>query len=302
MTKEQQRDEDVWQAGLTAGTDAVNRLGPDLARNLIIEEASRFLSLSPYQGTPSAIKALVAFADGYQCAAYRIKNQGAEPKRDVAAARRAGENAFHVYGPNQLGDQLWREARCIYSFEIESASFYFGYCAAHNSAQNKDGAPPEQPSTSSDVITSEPQLDINRLNDAYRDGVAALNLFGPTMSERFLSESAAKRWSSPDEQKAYMTGYRVEANRAGYPNAGRSEDSVLGRVADKANDYAARMRFGRLFENMQEWRREHPEATEEQATAAAQRYVALANSNLGSFRRGIRAARLLKRTDLDTSF
>jgi hypothetical protein len=143
MATEQEREDEVRNAGIAAGIDAVFRLGPDLPRDRILEEARHFVSLSPYEGTPSAAGVLMTFATSYQIAAYKIRNKGAEPELDTDGAYRAGENAIYVYGPDLSRDQLMAEARRVYSFEAESSMFYFGYCAAERAV--KEGSIPGQP-------------------------------------------------------------------------------------------------------------------------------------------------------------
>lgn len=73
------------------------------------------------------------------------------------------------------------------------------------------------------------------------------------------------------------------------------------RFANKMDNLHTNMRLGMVRERMEDWLRNHPDATYEQGEAAARRYIAFVNSNPSFFKRIRLEISLMKRTDLQTS-
>jgi len=67
------------------------------------------------------------------------------------------------------------------------------------------------------------------------------------------------------------------------------------------DDAHTTMRLGMVGKDMEEWFRQHPDATYEQGVAAARRFVYAVNSNPSFFKRVRFWNSLMKRTDLQTS-
>jgi hypothetical protein len=72
-------------------------------------------------------------------------------------------------------------------------------------------------------------------------------------------------------------------------------------LAKKMDSIHTTMRLGMVKSHMEDWCRQHPNATYEQGVAAAGRYFSFVNSNPSFFKRVRLGMRLLKRTDLQTS-
>lgn len=74
-----------------------------------------------------------------------------------------------------------------------------------------------------------------------------------------------------------------------------------GAFARKMDDVHSNMRLGMLAERMENWVKEHPDATDEQIKASVKRYAAFIGSNPSFFKRVRLETSLRKRTDLQTS-